>query len=140
MTDARFGEKVYADVAAVAGQAAEKPSESLTSAVAAAFTNSVLDTVKEIAKESSVTVAQAEQVVKQNANVLAREVEMVRKQAEIREAEATAAYFKEKAVAAATNDPHAVAEVQARYEAAKREIVETLHQDLADRVSEKQRN
>jgi hypothetical protein len=84
MTDARFGEKVYADVAAVAGQAAEKPSESLTSAVAAAFTNSVLDTVKEIAKESSVTVAQAEQVVKQNANVLAREVEMVRKQAEIR--------------------------------------------------------
>jgi hypothetical protein len=105
MTDARFGEKVYADVAAVAGQAAEKPSESLTSAVAAAFTNSVLDTVKEIAKESSVTVAQAEQVVKQNANVLAREVEMVRKQAEIREAEATAAYFKEKAVAAAQTIP-----------------------------------
>ena len=134
-TEARFGEKVYADVTAAAEKAAEKSSDSVTSAVATAFTHGVLDTVKEIAKENSVTVAQAEQVVKQNANVLAREVEIVKKQAEIKEAEATIAYNKE--VAAAANDEAAVAEAKASYEAAQLEIAETLQQDLADKVAEK---
>lgn len=137
MTGARFGEKVYEDVTAVAEQAGEQPSSSLTSAVATAFTNSILDTVKEIAKESSVTAAQAELIVKQNANLLAREVEMVKKQAEIHGAEATAIFVKEKEAATASNDTLAVFEAKARYEAAKQEIAETLQQDLAGKVSEK---
>ena len=135
ISDARFGEKVYADVTAVAEQAAEQPSASLTSQVATAFTHGVLDTVKEIAKESSVTVAQAEQVVKQNANVLAREVEMVKKQAEIKEAEATTMYYRE--VAAAANNTSAVVEAKERYEATKQEIAETLKEELSIKVAEK---
>lgn len=137
MTDARFGEKVYADVTAVAEQAVELPSTSLTSQVASAFTNSILDTVKEIAKESSVTIAQAEQIVKQNANVLAREVEIVKKQAEIKEAEANSTFIKEKDAAAATNDIQAVAEAKARYEAKKQEIAVTLKDELSTKVTEK---
>lgn len=137
ISDARFGEKVYADVTSVAEQAAEQSSDSLTSKVATAFTHGILDTVKEIAKESSVTIAQAEQVVKQNANVLAREVEMVKKQAEIKEAEATAAFFKEKAAAVATNNKQAVVEAQARYETTKQEIAETLKEELSTKIAEK---
>ena len=137
ISDARFGEKIYADVTSVAEQAAEQSSDSLTSKVATAFTHGVLDTIKEIAKKSSVTVAQAEQVVKQNANVLAREVEMVKKQAEIKEAEATATFFKEKAAAVATNNKQAVAEAQARYETTKQEIAENLKQELVGKVEEK---
>lgn len=135
ISDARFGEKIYAGVTSVAEQAAEQSSDSLTSKVATAFTHGILGTVKEIAKESSVTVAQAEQVVKQNANVLAREVAMVKKQAEIKEAEATTMYYRE--VAAAANNKSAVVEAKERYEATKQEIAETLKQELSTKVAEK---
>ncbi len=91
-------------------------------------------TVMPIVKEGSVTAAQAEQVVKQNANVLAREVEKVKKQAEIREAEAKTALYREEA--AATNNPSALAEARARYEAQKQEIANTLKEELATRVAE----
>lgn len=136
-TEANFGEKVYADVAAVAEQAIEQTPSSLTSAVATAFTHGVLDTVKEIAKDNSVTIAQAEQVVKQNATVLAREVEMVKKQAEIKEAEATVLYEKE--IATVASDTLAVAEAKARYETTRQEIAETLQQDIAETVEEQTR-
>jgi len=134
-TEARFGEKVYADVAAAAETAAEKPSGSVTSAVATAFTHGVLGPVKEIAKQNSVTAAQAEQVVRQNANVLAREVEMVEKQAEIKAAEA--AVMREKAIADAANDAAAIAEAKARFTAAQREIAEARRQEIASKVEEK---
>ncbi len=135
VTDARFGEKVYANVTEAASKTAEQEPSKLVSAVAAAFTHGILDTVKEIAKDNSVTGAQAEQIVKQNANVLAREVEMVKKRAEIREAEATTVYFRE--VNAAANDVSAVAEAKARYESTKQEITKTMKQELVGKVEEK---
>jgi type II restriction enzyme len=135
ITDARFGEKVYAYITEVASKTAEQESSKLTSAVATAFTHGVLDTVKEIAKDNAVTVAQAEQVVKQNANTLAREVEIVKKQAEIRQAEATVEYYRE--IAAAANDSSAVSEAKARYEITKQEITETLIKEIMDKVEEK---
>lgn len=134
-TDAHFGEKVYGDITEVASKTSNQDNSKLTSAVASAFTHGIMDTVKEIAKENSVTLAQAEQVVKQNANILAREVEMVKKQAEIREAEATTEYNRE--IAAAENDSFAVAKAKARYEATQQEITETLKQELVDKVEEK---
>ena len=134
-TNARFGEKVYADVTAAASQTAEQDSSKLTGVVAAAFTHGVMDTVKELAKDNAVTAAQAEQVVKQNANVLAREVEFVKKQAEIKEAEAAVEYHKE--VAEAAGDKSAVAEAKARYESTKQEITETLKKELVNKVEEK---
>jgi len=135
ITDVRFGEKVYADVTEAASKTAEQDSSKLTSAVATAFTRGALDTVKEIAKDNSVTVAQAEQVVKQNANALAHEVEIVKKQAEIRQAEATVGYYRE--IAAAANDTSAVIEAKARYETIKQEIADTLKQELVGKVAEK---
>lgn len=72
--------------------------------------------------------------MKQNANVLAREVEKVKKQAEIREAEAKTAFYREEA--AATNNPSALTEARARYEARKQEIANTLKEELATKVAE----
>lgn len=134
-TAARFGEKVYEDITALASQTTERDSSKLTSVVAGAFTDGIMDTVKELAKDNAVTAAQAEQVVKQNANVLAREVEFVKKQAEIREAEAKSEYHKE--VAAAAKDESAIAEAKARFESTKQEIAETLKKELVDKVEEK---
>jgi len=134
-TNARFGEKVYGDLATAATEAADEKSASLTSTIATAFTQNVLTAAKEIAKENAVTVAQAEQVVKQNANVLAREVEIVQRQAEIKKAEAEVELKKE--VAAAANNAAAVAEAQARYNETQGEIDKTFKKDLADKVAEK---
>jgi hypothetical protein len=137
MTDAKFGEKVYADVISVAEKAVEQSSDSLSNTVAKAFTHGIMDTVKEIAKDNFVTVTQAEQVVKNNANVLAREVQIVKKQAEIKEAEAKAELYRE--VAAAANNETAVQEAKARYEVKAQEIAETLQQELTSKVAEKTR-
>lgn len=134
-TDARFGEKVYGDLADMASRAAAQPSPGLTDAIASAFADGILSSVKSLARENAVTAAQAEQVVKNNAIILAREVEMVKKQADIKEIEARVAY--EKQVAAAASNRLAVIEAEKRFKEVKQEIADTLRQDLAGKVAEK---
>ena len=73
--------------------------------------------------------------MKQNANVLAREVEIVQRQAEIKKAEAEVELKKE--VAAAANNVDAIVQAKARYEETQREIDRTFKKDLADKVEEK---
>jgi superfamily II DNA or RNA helicase len=136
-TDARFGEKIYEDIAEEISTVVEQESEELTSVVYNAFTDSVLSTAKEIAKEQSVTVAQAEQIVKQNANILVREIETVKKQAEIRQVVTKMEYERE--VAAAEKDDAAVAEARARFESAQQEISDTLKREIVDKVKKKTR-
>jgi hypothetical protein len=70
------------------------------------------DTAKQIATDNSVTIAQAEQVVKHKAQVLAREIETIKKQAEIRENEAKVEYDRE--IAVASHNSSAVAEATER--------------------------
>jgi superfamily II DNA or RNA helicase len=134
-TEARFGEKVYADIVSAAVQAAEQAAPNLTNTVAAAFTHSVLDTVKELAKDNAVTMAQAEQVVKQNANVIAREVEVVQKQAEIKQAEAKVEFDRQ--VVAAQDDEAAVAKAKAKFEATTQQIQDEFKKDVVSTVEEK---
>lgn len=134
-TSARFGEKLYLDIAEEISNDVDHDSTELTNAVYSACTTSILDTAKEIAKEHSVTVAQAEQIVKQNANILAREIEIVKKQADIRQAETKLEYERE--VAAAENDDAAVADAKARFEVAQQEITDTFKRGLVDKLREK---
>ncbi|MDR3148801.1 MAG: Eco57I restriction-modification methylase domain-containing protein [Oscillospiraceae bacterium] len=136
-TNARFGEKVYADVTKAAAEAVEQTPDSLTNAVATAFTHGVLDAVKELAQDNSVTVAQAEQVVKQNANIIAREVEIVQKQAEIKKAEAEVEYKKQ--IAEAQENPAAVALAKEIFEVKQNEIANNLQKEVISTVEEKTR-
>lgn len=134
-TGARFGEKIYEDLVEVVADVAELDSAELTKVVYDAFKNSVLGTAKEIAKEQSVTVAQAKRVVEQNANILAREIETVKNQAEIRQAVTKIEYERE--VAAAANDDAAIAAARARFEAVQQEISDTFRRELVDKVRNK---
>ncbi|MCL2503276.1 MAG: Eco57I restriction-modification methylase domain-containing protein [Coriobacteriia bacterium] len=134
-TEARFGEKVYADIAGAVQQAAEQSVPNLTSTVATAFTQNVLDAVKELARDNAITMAQAEQVIKQNANVIAREVEIVQKQAEIKQAEAKIEF--ERQVAAAKSDKTAVAEAKAKFEATTQQIQDDFKKGVTLKVEEK---
>lgn len=134
-TKAHFGEKVYGDLADVASVAAENPTTDVINTVASAFTHTVLGSVKDLAKEHAVSVTQAEQVVHQNANILAREVELVKKQAEIKQAEAETEYQNE--IASIILDPSAVDDAKARFEAKKQEINTSLKQDISETVEKK---
>lgn len=133
--EARFGEKVYADIAGNVENVLSNSSSNLTTAVASAFTHNVLDSIKQLAKENKVTVAQAELVVNQNASVIAKEVEIVKKQADIRQAEAKIAYERE--IASAYDDSKAVAEAKSRYEATRQSITEVMKQEIVGKVEEK---
>ena len=74
-------------------------------------------------------------MVKQNANIIAREVELVQKQAEIKHAEAKIEY--ERQVAAAQNDKAAVAEAKVIFAAAKQQIQDDFKKEVASTVEEK---
>jgi hypothetical protein len=134
-TEARFGEKVYADIVGAIQQAAERSAPNLTNTVATAFTQSVMDTIKELAKDNTVTMAQAEQVVKQNANIIAREVEVIQKQAEIKQAEAKVEFDRQ--AAAAQDDKAAVAEAKAKFEATTQQIQDDFKRKIVSTVEEK---
>jgi superfamily II DNA or RNA helicase len=134
-SEARFGEKVYADLVDTVQQAVEGSAPDLTNMVATAFTHKFLAPVKELAKDNAVTMAQAEQIVKQNANVIAREVEIVQKQAEIKKAEAKIEF--ERQIAIAHNDEAAVIEAKTKFEAKNQQIQNDFQKEVHEAVEEK---
>ena len=134
-TEARFGEKIYADILEPIKNALNESSDNLPSIAAAAFISNTLETAKELAKENGVTIAQAEQVIKQNANVLARDIEIVQKQTQIKQAEAKIEYDRQ--VVAAQNDEEAIAEAKVAFETARQEIVDNYNKEIIGTVGEK---
>ena len=135
-TDARFGNKVYVeDVVAKTEMAVSELPNRLANVVANTFTQNILETAKELAKEHKVTATQAELIVKQNANIIAREVEFVKNQADIKKAEAEAEY--KRVVSESYEDPNIITVAKIKLESITDEIEENLKQDLAKTVKEK---
>lgn len=134
-SETRFGEKVYANIVDNVQQATEQSASNLTNIVATTFTHNLLDPIKKLAKDHAVTMAQAEQLVKQNANVIAREVEIIQKQAEIKKAEAKVEF--ECQVAAAQNNEAAVIEAKTKFDTAKQQIQNNFKKEVDSTVAEK---
>lgn len=132
-TQARFGEKVYANIQDTVQDAIT--SNNLSNVVATAFKQNTQDAVKELAKEQGLTVKAAEQVVQQSANAIAREIDVVQKHAEIKQAEAVVEY--QRIVAAAHNDTAKVAQAKAAYEVKQQQIEEDFKQEIATTVESK---
>lgn len=135
-TDARFGEKVYAEITNTIEEAVEEdPSNNLATLVAQTFKQNTGTAVKELAKENGVTAKQAEQVVAQNANAIAREVEIVQRQVEIKQAEARVEL--ERKVKEAQNNTQAVKEAEEAFQAETKQIEDDFKQDVVTKVEEK---
>lgn len=134
-TQARFGEKVYADIGKTVESITNSSSQNLSNAVATAFTKNTQDIVKELAKEQGLTVKVAEQVVQQSANAIAREVAVVQKQTEIKHKEAEIDY--RKMVTEAKHDVAKVAQATAVYEAKQQQIEDDFKQNIAATVAHK---
>ena len=137
-TNAHFGPKVYETMQEAANQA-DSPSESnLSSKIANSFKTSTQDILRDLAKKNNLTKKAAEQVVQQNANVIARQVEVVQKQAEIKHTEADVEY-KKIVVAESHKDMPKIEEAKAIYEAKKHEIDNNFQKELATTVENKTR-
>ncbi|WP_180062076.1 DEAD/DEAH box helicase family protein [Acinetobacter sp. YH12120] len=134
-TEAHFGEKVYADVTASVENITNTASPNLASTVANAFKDNAQDAVKELAKEQGLSAKVAEAVVQQSANVIAREVEVVQKHAEIKLREAEVEYAK--VVSQSQNNFVEVEAAKAEYEEKKQQIEETFKQEVQQTVATK---
>lgn len=134
-TDAHFGEKVYADIKSTVEEVIDSAGSNLSSSVANTFKQNTQDVVKDLAKENGLTAKAAEQVVHQNANVIAREVEVVQKQAEIKQAEAEIEY--KRVVEESHHDETVVAEAKADYEAKRLQIEDDFKKEVVEAVETK---
>lgn len=134
-TDAHFGEKVYADIKSTVEEVIDSAESNLSSSVANTFKQNTQDVIKDLAKENGLTAKAAEQVVHQNANVIAREVEVVQKQAEIKQAEAEIEY--KRVVEESHHDETVVAEAKADYEAKRLQIEADFKKEVVEAVETK---
>ena len=136
-TNAHFGPKVYGAMHEVANESDDPTESNLSSKIANAFKESTQDIVKDLAKENGLPVKAAEPVEQQNANVIAHEVEVVQKQAEIKRSEADIEYKKVVAIAESHNDTQKLAEAKAIYEAKKKKIDDDFQKNVAAAVENK---
>ncbi len=126
-TEAKFGPKVYADIVNTVMESDKK--------VADVFTNALSQTAGQLAKEYGVSNAQAEQIVKQSGQAIAREVEIAKMQAKIDQNVAEVEYKRE--VTEAQNNPKAIQEAKERFEATQKRIEESV-QEKTQKVIENQ--
>lgn len=131
-TEAHFGEKVYGDIKATVEIAANNKTTNLSNIVATSFKQGTQDAMNELAKANGVTTKIAEQVIQQNANIIAREVETVQKQTEIKHNEAEAEY--KLVIAESSKDSIKVIEAKEKYEAKKQEIEENFKKTVVATV------
>ncbi|MCT3043513.1 helicase [Leuconostoc mesenteroides] len=136
-TNAHFGPKFYSAMQEVAAQVDDPDETKLSAKIANAFKTSTQDIVTDLAKENGLPEKAAEQIVQQNANLIAREVEVVQKQAEIKHNEVEVEYKKVAAVAESNKDMQKLAEAKTTYEDKKQEIDNAFQKDVAATVESK---
>lgn len=134
-TQARFGEKVYADISSTIENITDRSSKNLSNAIATAFKQNTQDIVKELAKEQGLNAKVAEQVVQQSANVIAREIKVVQNQTDIKRKEAEVEY--KKIVAELHHDVAKVEQAKAVYEVKKQKIEDDFKHDITETVVSK---
>lgn len=134
-TEAHFGEKVYSDIKSVVEEVVDIAANNLSDAIANTFKQNTQDVVENLAKDNCLNTKAAEKVVQQNANVIAREVEAIQKQAEIKQAEAQVEY--NRVAEKSLNDATAVAEAKATFLAKKQQIEENFKKEVVETVETK---
>ncbi|WP_461240116.1 DEAD/DEAH box helicase family protein [Paucilactobacillus sp. N302-9] len=115
-----FGEKIYAEVESAAEDIDVDDSSCTAKNVADTFREQTIDSMKSLARDNGLTIKAAETVTKQGANVIARAVERVQKQAVIMANEAQVEY--QTKVQEAEHDP-------SMEDAAKRQFTETAKRE-----------
>lgn len=134
-TEARFGEKTYANIQKTVESFSEQSQDNHAKAIEKSFIEHVEQGIREAAKDNEVTQKFAENVVKNAAKAVAREVEISQKQTEIKQKEAEVEYKKE--ITQAHLDQAKRAEAKAAYETKKIQIQEDYQKEVAAKIAAK---
>ncbi len=134
-TNARFGDKLYGDLASTVNSQATDFEADLSKEIGESFKDSTEQILKDLAKENGLSNKVAEQAARASAEALAREVETTKIQADIKQKEAEAEYKKE--IAEAFNNASKLAEAKERYETTQTQIRNDYQEELTTKVREK---
>lgn len=134
-TEARFGEKTYANIQKTVETFSEQSQDNHAKAIEKSFIENVEQGIREAAKDNEVTQKFAENIVKNAAKAVAREVEITQKQTDIKQKEAEIEYKKE--VTQAHLDEAKISEAKATYEIKQKQIQEDYQKEVAAKIAAK---
>lgn len=133
-TEAHFGDKVFDNIQNTVEHMITLPKNDIVVAVQTAFKENTEQATKDLAKEHGVTTRAAEQVVKKNLNVIAREVEVVQARASTKQKILDVELKRE--ISKAHNDEQKIQEAKKVYEAKKEALMDEYQKEIRTAVSE----
>lgn len=131
-TSAHFGEKVYGDITDKIEQASNQDIN-LVKLTADTFKKKTLAAAKNIAKENGLTAKAAERVTQQHSDALAREVQVIQKQRDIRETQNKVDL--KQAIEESQENPEKIVKAQAEFKNKKQQIQENYKKELAQKIA-----
>lgn len=134
-TEARFGEKTYANIQKTVETFGELPQDKHAKAIEESFIKNVEQGVKKAAKDYDVTQSFAENIVKNAAKAVAREVEISQRQTDIKQKEAEVEYKKE--ITQAHFNEAEISKTKAAYEIKQRQIQESYQKEVEAKIAAK---
>lgn len=131
-TAAHFGEKVYGDITDEIKQSSDQDID-LAQLAANTFKQKTLESAKNIAKENGLTAKAAERITQQHSDALAREVQVIQKQRDIRETQNKVDL--KQAIEESQENPEKIVKAQAEFKNKKQQIQENYKKELAQKVA-----
>lgn len=132
-TSAHFGEKVYGDITDKIEQASNQDIN-LVKLTADTFKKKTLAAAKNIAKENGLTATTAEHIIQQHSNFLAREVQVIQKQKNIKEAQNKVDLKQD--IEKSQDNPEEIAKAQTAFENRKQQIEKGYKEKLTKKVAD----
>lgn len=132
-TSAHFGEKVYGDITDKIEQASNQDIN-LVKLTADTFKKKTLAAAKNIAKENGLTATTAGHIIQQHSNFLAREVQVIQKQKNIKEAQNKVDL--KQAIEKSQDNPEEIAKAQTAFENRKQQIERGYKEKLTKKVAD----
>lgn len=131
-TAAHFGEKVYGDITDEIKQSSDQDIN-LAQLAANTFKQKTLESAKNIAKENGLTAKAAERITQQHSDALAREVQVIQKQRDIRETQNKVDL--KQAIEESQENPEKIVKAQAEFKNKKQQIQENYKKELSQKVA-----
>ncbi|HDR1061148.1 TPA: DEAD/DEAH box helicase family protein [Pasteurella multocida] len=130
-TDARFGEKVYQTITTAAEEAIKSSDSNISALIAERFKQEATPSMKNLASENDLSAKFAERVVEKSAEAIAKKIEYIQKQTDIKKAEAQVEL--EKVIAAAQNQAE-IEKAKADFEEKRQQIDNDFKNELISTV------
>lgn len=134
-TNANFGQKVYSDINDNLDNAVKNEKNHLSEIVEKSFKDNTTDILKNIAKENGLTMKKAENIINNNAKVIAREVEVLEESTKIKQNEAEIEY--KKSLVEAKHDEEKISQAKSIFENRKQELKDELVAKVTTTVENK---